>query len=74
MRVVLDTNILVSAFLVKNGIPARIIERVEQFELLGSNETLAELERVLHYPRLQRKYSLSEVIITVLSRGYARQV
>lgn len=63
MRVVLDTNILVSALLVRTGIPARIIERSEQFELLSTNEILAELERVLHYPRIQRKYGLTEQVI-----------
>lgn len=64
MKVVLDTNILVSALLVKTGIPARIIDRITQFEVLCTNDMLAELERVLHYPRLQRKYGLTEEVIT----------
>jgi uncharacterized protein len=61
MRVVLDTNILVSRFLVPGGNPGRIIRHWEAgaFELLVSEAILAECRRVLGYPRIQKKYKYS---------------
>ena len=58
MRVVLDTNILISRLLVPGGNPGRIIRRWEAgaFELLVSEAILAECRRVLGYPRIQKKY------------------
>lgn len=57
MRVVLDANQLVSGVLVSQGNPAKILDawRVGRFELLVSEETLAELARVLQYPKIQRR-------------------
>lgn len=61
MRVVLDTNILVSRFLVPGGNPGRIIGHWQAgaFELLVSEAILAECRRVLGYPRIQKKYKYS---------------
>ncbi len=65
MRVVLDANVLVSALLSKRGTPQAIVERWKEdaFELLISDEILAELRRVLHYPKIARLHGLSEVEI-----------
>ena len=54
IRLVLDTNILVSAILTPHGIPAKIITlaREERVGLFFSHDTLKELGKVLHYPRL----------------------
>ena len=62
MRVVLDTNILVSRFLVPSGNPARIMGHWEAgaFELLVSEAIVAECRRVLGYPRIQKKYKYSD--------------
>jgi len=60
MRAVLDTNVLVSALIVKVGKPAQILRQVGKFELLTSEEILAETERVLHYERIRRRYHLTE--------------
>lgn len=60
MRAVLDTNVLVSALIVKVGKPAQIIRQVGEFELLTSEEILAETERVLHYKHIHRRYHLTE--------------
>jgi putative PIN family toxin of toxin-antitoxin system len=59
MRVVLDTNVLVSRFLVPNGKSARIIQYWETrfYQLLLSEPIIAECSRVLNYPRIRRKYS-----------------
>ena len=69
IKVVLDTNILVSALIVKVGKPAQILEHIDALELLTSEEILAEVARVLHYPRIQKRYRLSdETISTFLER------
>lgn len=55
MRVVLDVNVLVSALLTKHGAPGRLITLWLEggFELVVSEELLAELTRTLAYPRLR---------------------
>lgn len=58
-RVVLDTNVLVSALIVKAGKPAQILRRIAAFELLTSEEMLAELAEVLQRPRIMREYRLT---------------
>ena len=63
MNVVVDTNVLVSALIKPSGIPAQLLTHVVPFTLVTSEEILAELHRVLHYPRLQRRYGLSEELI-----------
>lgn len=62
MRVVLDANQFVSAVLVPVGRPAQILLawREARFELALSLQILAEVRRVLLYPRLQRKHGWGE--------------
>jgi uncharacterized protein len=57
MRVVLDTNVLISAVLIKSGNPLRIVEMWEagSIILVLSQETLAEVERVFTYPKIQNR-------------------
>lgn len=59
MRIVLDTNVLVSAFLTKQGVPNLIVSAWEGgvFRLVTSEEQLAELDRVLHYDKLSQRIS-----------------
>jgi putative PIN family toxin of toxin-antitoxin system len=54
VRIVLDTNILVRAFANSHGLAHRLLQVIlaESHLLLLSNEMLAELSRVLRYPRL----------------------
>ncbi len=59
MRIVADTNVLVSAFIQPKGIPAQIMAHQAAFALVATDEMLSELQRVLHYPRIQKKYHLS---------------
>jgi len=56
LRLVLDTNILISALLRKNTPPYLLYQawRENQFELVTSPEQLEELQRVMAYPKLQR--------------------
>ncbi len=62
MRVVLDANILISAIISRKGSPAQILVLWEQemFDLIISPPVLAELERVIHYPRIRKRYNLPE--------------
>ena len=55
MRVILDTNALVSALLVKGSAPARIVDAwIEgRFLLVTSDAQLEEFRRVTRYPRVR---------------------
>jgi putative PIN family toxin of toxin-antitoxin system len=66
MRVVIDTNIWVSAFLTNRGHSARLIEafRAGDFEVVVSEPLLHELGTVLRRPRLMNKYYYDETAIT----------
>jgi putative PIN family toxin of toxin-antitoxin system len=67
MKVVLDTNVLVSALLKVDGIPARILRAVwdGNLELLISAPLLEELATVLEYPKI-RKRLVAEAVDTRL--------
>lgn len=56
MRVVLDTNVLISATL-WNGCSKRILERVEsgEIDLLMSTETLLEYVQTMNYDEIKEK-------------------
>ena len=55
MRVILDTNVLVSALLVRGRVPARIVDAwIEgRFLLVTSDLQLEEFRRVTRYPRVR---------------------
>ena len=57
MKVVLDTNVLLSGLMFPGGAPGRIIAAwVEaRFEVALSLDQLAEIGRVLEYPKIRRK-------------------
>jgi putative PIN family toxin of toxin-antitoxin system len=59
MRVILDTNIIISALLVANSKPAELIAmwRQGKFDLLMCNEQLDELRRVTQYPKIRERLS-----------------
>lgn len=61
MRAVLDTNVIVSAFINANSIPSTIVHRGKDktFELIVSGALLAEYRRVLGYPHIQRLHRLT---------------
>ena len=62
MRIVLDTNVLISAFFKRESTSAQILSlwRAGEFELLVSPETVAEFKRVLEYPRVQKRLIYTE--------------
>jgi len=57
VRLVLDTNIYVSALLSVQGAPGRLLSlaRHRHVRLLTSSDQVAELERVLGYDRIARR-------------------
>lgn len=61
MRVVLDTNVLISAFISNKGASAQLLAHCQAgaLELLVSPDTLAELRRVLTYARVRKQLTYS---------------
>lgn len=59
MRLVADTNILISALLVGTSLPAHLVMlwREGRFELLTSAEQVDELMRVTRYPKIRERLS-----------------
>jgi putative PIN family toxin of toxin-antitoxin system len=53
MRVVVDTNVVVSGCLTPAGLPAKVLESalLEQFELFVSDDVLKEYQAVLDRPK-----------------------
>lgn len=62
MKVVLDTNVIISAYMAPAGIPGAIIERWDAgaFEIIVSERLLAEYRRVMSYPHIQQQHRLTE--------------
>lgn len=86
MRVVIDTNVLVSGLISRLGPPAQILNAVLRGDIIPvmSDATFAELEEVLHRPRLQSYFRNSRItpfqLLTVLKTvaefpkpGHSRQ-
>ena len=61
MRLVIDTNILVSALLAGTSLPAHLIVlwREGRFDLLTSADQLDELMRVTRYPKIRERLTPS---------------
>ena len=59
MRLVVDTNLLISALLSEKSLPAYLLGlwRAGQFDLLTSTEQLDELRRVTRYPKIRARLS-----------------
>jgi putative PIN family toxin of toxin-antitoxin system len=57
VRLVVDTNVLVSALLGSTSLPAHLITlwREGRFDLLTSSEQLDELMRVTRYPKIRER-------------------
>jgi putative PIN family toxin of toxin-antitoxin system len=62
LRVVLDTNQFVSSVLVRHGLPARALDawKQRQFILIISPAIIAEIRSTLDYPRIRRKYPITD--------------
>lgn len=64
-QAVIDTNILVRANISKNGSDYLIYKAFldDKFELLYSEKTIQEINRVLNYPRIFNKYHFDKQMI-----------
>jgi uncharacterized protein len=65
LRVVLDTNVYVSGTILARGTPFQILEawRHHAYILVTSEAIIAEIERVLRYPRIRDHYRIGEADI-----------
>ncbi|MBI4601788.1 MAG: putative toxin-antitoxin system toxin component, PIN family [Planctomycetes bacterium] len=61
-RVCWDTNPLISAAIVRHGVPRQLLDlaRAEKIDVIVSPETLSELARTLREPRIARRYGITE--------------
>lgn len=69
MRVVLDTNIVVSATLIRGGNEDRILRAWQRgaFEVVLSHQILQEMGRVLSYPKLRKlRWMREEEVVGLL--------
>jgi hypothetical protein len=57
VRLVVDTNVLISALLVQDSLPAQLVGlwREGRFDLLTAPEQLDELRRVTRYPKIRER-------------------
>lgn len=65
IRIVIDTNLLVSAILTPQGNPAKILKLILQgkFPLILSPAILEEIHRVLRYPKLLKLMSKNKITL-----------
>ena len=74
LKAVLDTNVFVSSVLVKAGLPAQVLDtwRERRYLLVLSPAIIAEIRATLSYPRIRRKYAITdeevEQLVTLLER------
>ena len=62
LRAVLDTNVYVSGTILARGTPFEVLEawRRQAYILVTSEAIIAEIERVLRYPRIRDRYTIAE--------------
>ena len=62
LRVVIDTNVIISGILSHKGAPAELLNawRERRFLLLSSSAIVAEVRAVVQYPHIRDKYQLSD--------------
>jgi len=75
LKAVVDTNVLISSFISPLGSPREIERRWRnrEFMLIASPAIIEEVNRVLHLPRIQQKYHLTESDIQAFVLALAHQ-
>ena len=74
LRVVLDTNVIVSSLLSKTGLPAKVLDawRAGHYLLVTSPSIISEIQQVLASPRISKKYFITredvEQLINLLEK------
>jgi putative PIN family toxin of toxin-antitoxin system len=76
VRVVLDTNVVVSAYLVSTGKPARILSLARQgkIDICLSEDILGEIKRTLLRPKLQKIHKATPYEIDRFLRAFTEVV
>jgi uncharacterized protein len=76
MRMVLDTNVFVSALITPGGLPDQLLQRWEagEFTLVTSSEQLDEIRRVFGYEKLQRFLSPDQAKLLLSSLGHSAEI
>lgn len=71
-RVVIDTNVVVSAFISPRGAPAKIMEHWERntFALVVSDPILDEYERALNYDRVRIRHRMTHAEVAAVVEGF----
>ena len=66
MKVVLDTNVLLSGLMKPEGVPGKIVQAwsAAQFDLILSETMLEEIGRVLAYPKIRRRLHWNQETIS----------
>jgi putative PIN family toxin of toxin-antitoxin system len=66
MRVVIDTNVIVSRYLSPRGVPAQILGywRDAAYDLVVSEAILGEYQRTLQYERLRVIHGMTDEVVT----------
>ena len=66
MRIVIDTNVLLSGLMIPEGTPGRIIAawRKRNFDLVVSEPMLEEIARVLAYPKIRKRLNWDDETIS----------
>ena len=64
-RIVLDTSVIVSALLKKDGVSRKALSKAAKGTLILSSETLTELSEVLNRPKFERFFSEEEKLATL---------
>ncbi len=59
MKIVLDTNVWVSALISPAGTPATLMRKLEDHILITSVDMLEEVQRVLRYKRIADRYNVT---------------
>lgn len=75
MRAVLDTNVLISATLIRDGTKDRILRAWQRdaFDLVLSPQILDEMGRALFYEKLRKARWMTEEEVASLARSLARE-
>jgi putative PIN family toxin of toxin-antitoxin system len=62
LRAVLDTNVYVSGTILSRGTPFEVLEAWQRqaYILVTSEAIIAEIERVLRYPHIRKRYTITE--------------
>jgi uncharacterized protein len=64
-KAVFDSTVLVSAFLTKGGISRELLHKAQagEFSICVSEDILTEIERVLEYPRIRKRYRYADEVV-----------